>query len=256
MANILEKLLATNLVGLDIGSDSIKFLQLKNSAKGFQWIKGGVIEIPVESRGEDVDPELKEALLVETLKKIFKDNKINSRNVITSVSGDSVIVRHVKLPAMSPEELKGVIQYEAEQYIPNVDQFALDFPILGETTEDNQKKMEVLLVGAKHELLEKHLKILDEAGMKSIVIDVDSLALSNAYEVNYSKEVDEGVVLLNIGSKITTISILDGTNLRNTRDIPVAGNNFTRDIQREFNLSYAQAEELKKLQASIIVESD
>ncbi len=256
---VVEKMLSTNLVGLDIGTYTIKFVQLKQTSKGWKWVKGGVVNIakPESVGDEELDPELKEVLLTETIKKIFKENKINSRNVVTSLSGEAVIVRNVKLPAMSQEELKGVIQYEAEQYIPNVDQFALNFQILGEVTEDNQKKIEVLLVGAKHDVLDRHLKILKESGLRSIIIDVDCFALCNAFEMNYGKELGEdATVLLNIGSKISTVSIMEGSNMRITRDIFVAGENLTKDIQREFNLSFEQAEELKKLQASILVESD
>jgi len=255
--NFMEKLIPTNLVGLDIGTHAIKFAQLKETTQGWQLVKVGMADISAVSEGEGVDAELKDALIIETIKTLFKEHKINSRNVVTSVSGDAVIVRHVKLPVMTEVELNGVLRYEAEQYIPNVDQFALDFQVLGETVEENQKKIEVLLVGVKHELIEKHLKILDGAGLKSIMIDIDCLALSNIYEINYEDlKADPGVVLIHMGAKLTTINIMDGNSLKNTRDVFVGGHHFARDIQREFNLSYSQAQELKEQQASIIVASD
>ena len=87
-------------------------------------------------------------VLVDVIKKLFKENGIKTKKVVTSLSGDSVIIRYVKLPFMTAEELSGAIPREAEQYIPlNLDQVVLDFQILGEIQEDGQRKLDVLLCG-------------------------------------------------------------------------------------------------------------
>src|SRR5882762_4133581 len=110
-------LFSTPLVGLDIGSSSIKMVQLKPSGKTYTLTNFAIQEISEEAV-EDIDPDLKPSVIAECLKKLFKEHHISSRNVVTAVSGDAVIVRYIKLPFMTRDELKNVISYEAEQHIP------------------------------------------------------------------------------------------------------------------------------------------
>lgn len=249
-------LFGKQLVGLDIGSNTIKLVQLKESGKGWQLVSYAVQEISSEAV-EELDPDLKETVLTEALKKLFKSHKISNKNVVTAVSGDAVIVRYVKLPFMTEDELRNVIAYEAEQHIPlPIDQVVIDFHILGEVQDENQKKLEVLLVAAKEEMIDLHIRLLQNAGLKSNVIDVDSFAMENSYEANYGIEAGETVALINIGAKITTINVIEDGVSHLTRDFTVAGNQFTKEIQREFNLSFSQAEELKKQQGAIVIEND
>jgi len=249
-------LFSKNVVGLDIGSNSFKLVQLKSTSKGWQLVKYAIQEVSGEAV-EELDPDLKETVLSEGLKKLFKARKVSNKRVATAVSGDSVIVRYVKLPFMTEEELRNVISYEAEQHIPlPIDQVVVDFHILGEAADEKEKKLEVLLVAAKEELIDQHIRILKLAGLKPAVIDVDSFAMENAYEANHGKELGETVALINIGAKITTINVVEDGISHLTRDFAVAGNQFTKEIQREFNLSFSQAEELKKQQGTIVIESD
>ncbi|MCK5219806.1 type IV pilus assembly protein PilM, partial [bacterium] len=184
---------------------------------------------------------------------------IRTKNVATAISGDSVIVRYVKLPYMSEDELKNVITYEAEQYIPlAIDLVVLDFEILGELEEEGQRKIEVLLVAAKEDIIDQHVDILKRAGLTPIVIDVDTFALENAFDYNFgqAEAETETISLVHIGAKLTTINILENGVSHLTRDVAVAGNNFTREIQREFGISFIQAEELKFRAGEVPIESE
>jgi type IV pilus assembly protein PilM len=249
-------LFSKSIVGLDIGTSSVKIVQLKPSGKQWQLAFVGMAEIPRESL-ESKNPEGQRSAIVETIKRAFKESGIKTKRVVTSLSGDSVIIRYVKLPFMTEEELRSTISREAEQYIPlNIDQVVLDFQILGEIQEDGQKKLDVLLVAAKVDVVDQHLLMLKSAGLAPVTIDVDAFALQNAYEINRLESNDETAALINIGASLTTINILEGNNTRFTRDIPVAGNDFTKEIQKEFNLKFAEAEELKKSHGAISMEED
>ncbi len=249
-------LFSKSIVGLDIGSSSVKILQLKPSGNQWQLTAMGMAEIPKESL-EVKNQELQRAAVVEAIRRAFKESGIKTKKVATSLSGDSVIIRYVKLPFMTAEELRGAISKEAEQYIPlNIDQVVLDFQILGEVQEDGQKKLDVLLVAAKIDVVDQHLLMLKDTGLTPMVIDVDAFALQNAYEINRLEPNEETVALINMGASLTTINILEGKNTRFTRDIPVAGNDFTREIQKEFNLKFSEAEELKKSHGTISMEED
>lgn len=208
---------------------------------------------------EEVEPEARENAVIEAVKRLFRENKINTKRVVSAIPGDSVIVRYVRLPMMTNDELRGVIRYEAEQYIPfNMDQVVLDFQILGEVQDEGQKKIEVLLVAAKEEIIQQHIRVLQAGGLSSAIIDVDFFAVENAYSASQGGQIDhnEIIALINIGAKLATINILEGGSSRFTRSIFVAGNNLTKEIQREFGLTFAQAEELKRQQASILIETE
>jgi type IV pilus assembly protein PilM len=249
-------LFGKNIVGLDLGTSSIKVVQLKQAGGKWHLVALGIADIPTEAQ-ESKNPELQRAALLDTIKRVFRENKIKSKHVVTSLSGDAVIIRYVKLPYVTAEELRGSIGREAEQYIPlNIDQVILDFQILGETQEEGQKKVDVLLIAAKVDVVEQHLSLLKSAGLTPTVIDVDTFALGNAYEVNRLESSEETIALINIGATLSTINILEGGVTRFTRDIPVAGNDFTREIQKEFNLKFSEAEELKKTHGTISMEED
>ena len=244
------------LIGLDIGTHSIKAVQLKGKGDNLRLENLAMLEIPPGVQ-EEADPALKNGLTAGVIKQLMKENDIRSKNVVTAISGDSVIVRYVKLPYMSEDELKNVITYEAEQYIPlAIDQVVLDFEILGELEEEGQRKIEVLLVAAKEDIIDQHVDILKRAGLTPIVIDVDTFALGNAFEYNFGRAAGETISLIHIGAKLTTINILENGVSHLTRDVAVAGNNFTREIQREFGISFIQAEELKFRAGEVPIESE
>jgi type IV pilus assembly protein PilM len=250
-------LFSSSLVGLDIGSSSVKLVHLKAAGKDRWALLGFAVQDLSDEAVEEIDPDLRPTVVGEAIKKAFKASKGAGKSVVTAVSGDAVIVRYIKMPFMTKDELKNVISFEAEQHIPlPIDQVVIDFHILGEVSEDNQKKLEVLLVAAKEEMVDEHLKLLKSAGLKPQVIDVDSFAMENAFESNYGQLQGETIALVNIGAKTTTINVVEDGISHLTRDFAVAGNQFTKEIQREFNLSFAQAEELKRAQGQIVIESD
>ncbi|MCX7698971.1 MAG: type IV pilus assembly protein PilM [Candidatus Goldbacteria bacterium] len=250
-----------SVIGLDIGSSTIKAVKIKKHKTGYELLGAEILSLTSELIDE-LDPDTKVSLYVNTIKKIIKQKNIGSRLVVTAIPGDSAIIRFIKVPYMAPEELKNVVPYEAEQYIPlGMDQVVFDYQVLSEIEEENQKKMVVLLVAVKNETMNQHLDILKSAGVSPYVIDVDSFALCNAYSLNLQEESDTGVkvdtvALINMGAKYTTVTIVENGIPHLSRDINIGGNNFTKEIQREFNLSFAQAEELKKQHAVIMVESD
>jgi type IV pilus assembly protein PilM len=249
-------LFSKSIVGLDIGTSSVKIVQLNPSGNQWQLAALGMAEIPKESL-EVKDPEAQKLAVIDAIKRVFKESGIKIKRVVTSFSGDSVIIRYVKLPFMTEEQLREGIRKEAEQYIPlNIDQVVLDFQILGEAQEDGQRKLDVLLVAAKVEVVDQRLALLKAAGLAPVTLDVDTFALQNAYEINRLETNEETVALINVGASLTTINILEGINTRFTRDVQVAGNDFTRAIQKEFNLKFSEADELKKSHGAISMEED
>jgi type IV pilus assembly protein PilM len=245
------------LIGVDIGTSSIKLVQLAPQGKDHWVLQAYAVQDLSDEAVEEIDADLRPAVVGLALKKAFKSSKARGRKVVTAVSGEAVIVRYVKLPFMTAAELKNVISYEAEQHIPlPIDQVILDHHILGVLEEENQKKLEVLLVAAKTEMVDERLNLLKASRLKPTVIDVDSFAMENAYLANYGIEKGQTVALVNIGAKTTTINVIEDGISHLTRDFAVAGNQFTKQMQTEMILGFPQAEELKRQQGQVAVESD
>ena len=245
-----------HVIGLDIGSFSVKVVLLKERGGRLVLVDFAVADLgeePIES----LEPEQRNTITQNLIKQLLTTAGLKSKDVAISLSGDQVIVRYIKLPYMTKEELKGVIRFEAEQYIPfSMDQVVLDFCILGEVTEEGQKKIEVLLVAIKEEVVNQYMKLLRDIGLSISLIDIDSMSLHNALECNYDRIEGETVAIINMGARFTNLNIVEDGITRFSRDIPIGGINLTRDIAKEFNLGFAEAEKLKREQGSIIIESE
>jgi type IV pilus assembly protein PilM len=156
-----------------------------------------------------------------------------------------VIIKRVSLPDMSEEELSESIKFEAEQYIPfDIDDVNLDFQILGPKEEPGQ--MDVMLVAVKKDIINEYLSVVKEAGFNCQIVDVNSFALENIYEVNYEIEPGKNIALINIGASTINMNILKGGISVFTRDSAVGSNLHTEVLQREFNLTFDVAERLKR----------
>ena len=151
-------------------------------------------------------------------------------------------------PVMTRAELGDSIQWEAEQYIPfDIQDVNLDYRVLDDGTSGEARgKMDVLLVAAKKERIADYANVITKAGRTPVIVDVDAFALQNAYEVNYGIEPDGVVVLLNAGASAITINILQGDQSVFTRDISMGGNAYTEAVQKELDIPFDVAEQLKR----------
>jgi type IV pilus assembly protein PilM len=183
--------------------------------------------------------------VVDKIKELWSVNRIRNKDIALGVSGHSVIIKKITLPAMTDEELEESIQWEAEQYIPfEIDEVNLDFQILGPLA-DEEGQMEVLLVAVKKDIINDYTAVVSEAGLTPHVVDVDAFCLENAFEVAYPDYLDKTVALIDIGASIMIINVLKHGVSTFTRDITVGGSNFTEEIQKELGVSYEEAEILK-----------
>jgi type IV pilus assembly protein PilM len=232
------------MVGLDIGSSSIKEVELKDTKQGFE-----LVSFDLEALAQDtvVDGAIMDAPLVAAaIGNIFDKQQIKTRTVATSVSGHSVIVKRVTLPTMTEEELYDRIQSEASQHIPfDIADVNLDYQLL----ESVDSQMDVLLVAVKKDKILNHTNVLAQAGKAPSVVDIDAFALQNCYEINYDPDPGQTVALLNIGASVMNINIVRGGVPLFTRDVSVGGNQYTDALQKELDLSYEDAEKLKKGEA-------
>lgn len=232
-----------DIIGLDIGSKNIKVVQLKDVKGNYRLERLGIKEIEPELI---VDGSILDSTrVVDAIRELLSSSDTKTKDVTLSVSGhSSVIIKRVSLPQMSEDELDESIRFEAEQYIPfDIEDVNLDFQILG-LAEENM--MDVLIVAVKKDKINEYVSVVREAGLNPVIVDVDAFALENMYELNYEVKEDENIALVNIGASMININILKGGISVFTRDSSIGGNLLTEALQKEFTISYANAERLKQ----------
>ena len=227
-----------SILGLDIGTYSVKAVELTGDGDDVQVTGVGWERIP--------SPDM----VGDTIHAVIANNNLSARRVVTSVSGRSVIVRHVTMMPMEPEELQQAVRYEADKYIPyDVEDVQLDCQQLGPADESGSQ-VRVLLVAAKRQLIDEHVSVLQDLKLKPKAIDVDLFALANAFELcNMRAELaseGEAVALVDIGASKTSICIMKGTAECFTREVYTAGNAMTDAVAKRFGESPTSVEGMKE----------
>ncbi len=239
-----------DLVGLDIGDSSIKVVELREIGRGKGWEARALAHEPLPQEAI-VDGTIMDAgLVVDTLRRIWDQERIREKRVATALSGPSVIIRRINVPQMSDQELAEQIRWEAEQYIPfNINEVSLDYYVLEGASLAGDGNMDVILVAARKEKIDDYTSVIGQAGLEPVVVDVASFAALNCFEANYAGDLPESAALIDIGASVTSISILRGGVSVFWRDISMGGNQYTDTLQRELSLSRDQAEAAKRGEA-------
>lgn len=210
-------------VGLDIGSHAIKMVEISNTPDRPILTAFGMKKIAGQP----------ESSIPESIKALAEELKISSKEAAISVSGPSVIERFISMPKMTDDELKSAIRYEAEKFIPfDINDSILDFQVLRKNIKEN--KLDILLVASKREHVEEKVAMVEAAGYSVSVVDVDSLALANAFFKNFPASApDKTFAILNVGWALTNLSISKDNALYLARDIPIAGKDFDAALSKE-----------------------
>jgi len=237
------------VVGLDIGSNSIKAVELKAKKKGgdsYELSKLGYEVLPHDAivEGTIIDT----TAVAEVIKTIFDENKIENKNVVISISGNAVIIKKISLPKMEQEELRESIIWEAKHNIPYAyEEINVDYAIL-ETPEDPEKKdLDILLVAAKKDKIENYSNVIHQARKNLEGIEVDVFALQNTLETNYTEPYQQSTIaIVNVGAHLTNILVTEKGIPQLFRDISMGGFSFIENLSKELSISFDEAEKLLK----------
>jgi type IV pilus assembly protein PilM len=234
--------MAINCVGLDIGTTSIKLVQIRESKRGVQLMNFGLEPIPTQAI---VDGSImNQTAVVDAIRAVFGRLRIREKRVSVAVGGHSVIIKKISVPQMTVGELEEQIKWEAEHHVPfDPEDVQIDYQLL--TQENAQGQMELLLVAAKNELLNDYAAVARDAQLKPVVVDLAAFAVQNAYERNYGFGPEETVALINVGASISTINIVSGGITNFTREVTIGGNAYTEEIQKQLAVGYEEAEAYK-----------
>jgi type IV pilus assembly protein PilM len=231
------------ILALDIGASSIKlaeFVPLK--AGGIELVKFAVGTLDVESQSDaDRLPQV-----TATIRDLLRTENVKPGPVQICVSGQSVFSRFVKLPPVDKEKVYQIILYEAQQNVPfPIEEVVWDYQLIGR----GEGELDVMLAAIKADIIVHLTDAVEQAGLRTDLVDVAPMALYNAVRYNYG-ETAGCVLIIDIGARSTDLIFMEEGRVF-IRSVPVAGNAITQQIMREFELSFDDAEEMKRAHAYV-----
>jgi type IV pilus assembly protein PilM len=234
-------------VGIDVGTSSVKAVALKRTGKGFALRAVAQAEIKRPEFHPDESPQAIAEAPLRALERVTADRTFARQACAFAVSGPRVAPRLFKFPSIPRSEVEQAIRFEAEQIIPfDLSQATMDFVLFEEGMEEGKPVMEGLVVAVHKEEVDKRFVLLKAARFDPVILDVDAMALSNAYIETEGVGQKEVVALVNIGSRFTNLAILHGPRRAFVRDIATGGDMLSRAVSEVYGLDLAQAEKRKR----------
>jgi type IV pilus assembly protein PilM len=235
--------LSKRTVGLDVGSHTIKCVHVEK--RGFNRVDLLHAEA-VEVSPEERSPEGGDGshARIGAIKRVMESISHRAK-VVTSVGGVSTAIRQVELPKMSAKELSSSINLWSRNYIPfDIKEVQLDYQVFG--FDKSSRKIRLVLVAVIKDYIQQHIDMLHEADIDPVLVDVNPLAVMNAFLFNEEVGHDEWIIVLDIGDRNTTLCIYSEIGQYFVRNLMISGHDFTRDIQRKLALPYGEAEQYKR----------
>lgn len=228
-------------VGLDIGSKTVKIVELAHEGKAFKLRGSGVVGYSGKPIERIEDPKELTALS-EAIRKLHKEAKISSKEVIIALPEPQVFTRTIKFPLLTDQEIAAAVKWEAEQYIPiPVSEAVIQHQVLERREKSTPPEVIVLLIAAPRKLVEKYIKVVQMARLVVTAVETELMSLVRALA-----PADKVVLLADFGARSTDLAIAKNGLLSFSRSIPTAGEAFTRAVAQSLGVEYQQAEQYKK----------
>lgn len=231
------------VVGVDIGTSSVKLVGLSKTRKGYTLESLGIAPLP---RDCVIDGEIYNIGAVsKVLRDLVKSSKSRGAKAFTGVFGSDVIIKRIKVPLMPKKELENHIRWEAEQYIPfNIDEVNLDYDVIS-PNYNKTGKMDLIIAAAKKDQVSAYSAVLCDSGLIPEGVDIGSIALYDMFKENYGTASEEAILIVDIGASHTRINMIENNRTVFLKEIDFAGEYFTRKIQDALNVSFEEGETLK-----------
>lgn len=244
---------SNSTVGLDVGASSIKLVKLDHGKNGFAVSAIGIRELPPEAIVADEIRD-REAVIF-NIQSLIDQTDPKIKDVVVSISGHGVITDKFVIDKKTGPEAEQAILFETEQRAPfDVDDVSLDYHVI--KTDDEINKMEVLLVAARKEYLKMYLELIEDCGLRPVIVDSDAFAILNAYENNYDVDPAKVTALVNIGHDVTNITYMAEGLFKATRDVSSGTREIYTAIQREFRLNPELTQKAIKGEMSDTIDQD
>jgi len=232
----------SQMFGLDIGSSAVKAIQLRTTDSGGVALSAlGIVTLPQDAIS---DGTVKDAAIVSSaIKEAVEKAGITGTDAAISICGRELIIKKVQIPSVPAKELPDAVQLEAEHHIPfAIDEVFIDYHVVGE----HGGNLDLILVAVKKSKVMEYVTVVAEAGFNPVVVDVDSFALSNSFEVNGGDDGgDDAVALIDIGASFMKTNVMRNGASIFARDIAFGGNQYTQAIATRLGVDFERAEKAK-----------
>jgi type IV pilus assembly protein PilM len=244
---------AKTVAGLDIGASSIKLLQMEERAGSYALTSLGMRELPLEVI---VDEEIKDKdTVIFNLQSLVEQCDSKLKEVAISISGHGVITDNINMDQKSEAEAEQAILFEAEQRSPfDVEDVTMDYHIID--ANQDTRKMDVLLVAARNELLNSYVELVTDAGLKPMIVDTDAFAILNAYDINYEMDPEKVTALMDVGFDTTSITFIKNGLFNSTRDLAIGGRLIYNAVMKEFRINQELAMKTMKGEMGTSIDQD
>lgn len=233
-------------IGLDIGSHSIKVVELRETIQGTSLINFAAKELPPRTEGEEID----RSLVAKTIKELFQEEKVETNKVALAVGGPHVVIRRITLPIMPQKELKEAVRWEARKFISfPIEKAIVDFDVLGEVIEEGLRKLDLMVGAIEPEAVQEQLAIIKAADLKPVGITAIPLAMWHAFQKSVEGQENGAAAIIDIGATNTNIVVIKDGKLQFSRQIGTAGNSFTEVIKE---VTISEGDRLDAVQAEAV----
>jgi type IV pilus assembly protein PilM len=235
------------VIGMDISGTSIKVVKLSKLDHSYQLDILGYEPLPPNLVQEHEIQNVEE--MSNRIKNLITRLKLDKSQVAVAISGSAVITKVIEMNAgLSEHEQEIHIESVADQYIPfPLSEVALDYDVIG-PVPNQPNKVEVLLVVARSELVDKYKAAIELAGLKLAYLDIETYALERGYHtLLHDQYLDRVVAIVNVGNLVTTLNVLVQGRTVYTREQAFGGKQLTEEIQAHYGLSFDEAEQKKRL---------
>lgn len=250
MWKLLKELLTynnDNVVGIDIGTSSIKIAEITFSENGPLLRRINNMDLPRDIIENGYINDV--AQLTETLRQAIAMSAITAKQAVIAVGGQAIFVREVVLPVMNTEELREALRWDMDKYIPyQPESYFFDFAKIG--SEKNEMEQRILLAAAPHDIVNAIVAAVKAVGLKPIAVDIEPLAIYRTLEEA------ENSLIIDIGELETQVTVFQKGTLAVTRAIAMGGNKFTQVTMNVLELDFNEAENLKQRQKSLLSHPD
>lgn len=235
--------MAARTFGLDIGTHSLRLVEVDKTKKPYKLVTFGME--PTPQSGVISESTLDLQVLADAIKRLVKDSKVSTSNVVTAFPESSIFTRLVETPTIAQKDMSSAIKYLAEEYVPiPINDVSLVFQVLRNGSPATGGKMEILLIAVPKDLIEKYIKLAKMAGLKPAGMETEILAVSRS--IVGSSATAPTSLIISIGASTTDLAILTGGVIAFTRSIPTGGQALSKALAQELNFDLGQAEEYKK----------
>ena len=233
-------------LGLDIGRQYVKMVSIEKTKEGFKVLDAGSRLVPEPNSAYDPE-KIDRHLWVMAVKELFRQQGLNPKKVkslVTGINGSSASIKQITTLEMVSEELESAMTFEARKHIPmDGTDAVIDYQIFG-SNQREVDKIDVGLVACTKGVLNSHIDLIKECGLRPGVVDVNPIALSNAFTFIKNMPDDGLVVILDIGAVSSTLVVYGKGQQYFTRDLPLGGHHFVKELSDKKEISYTEAQDL------------